>query len=257
MIRAFLFDLDGTLVQTEKMKALSYAVAVQRLLGLSQPDQRAIEAYREIIGASRDIASQHIMGKLELDDKLLPLTARYHVSQPWEVLTAMRTAIYADMVADPKILRQNQWPYTVDLLRVAKEATCKTALVTMSKRSDMLHVLHSLGIERSLDMVLTSEDIRRGKPDPEGYLLAAKRLQVDPEECLVLEDSVNGVRAAKAAGMNVIAIATPFTNAALHSEQIIKHAWIVHEPEKLAETVQRRIEEHNRTIHGVQDDAET
>lgn len=67
MIRAFMFDLDGTLVQTEKLKALSYAVAVQRLLGLSQPDHRAVEAYREIVGASRDIASRHIMEKLELE----------------------------------------------------------------------------------------------------------------------------------------------------------------------------------------------
>lgn len=48
MIRAFLFDLDGTLVQTEKLKGLSYAIAVQRLLELSQVDQRAIDSYREV-----------------------------------------------------------------------------------------------------------------------------------------------------------------------------------------------------------------
>ena len=64
MIRAFLFDLDGTLLQTEKLKALSYAIAVQRLLGLSQMDQRVIDAYREVLGASREIASRHIMEKL-------------------------------------------------------------------------------------------------------------------------------------------------------------------------------------------------
>ena len=55
MIRAIMFDLYGTLVQSEKMKALSYAVAVQRILGLSEPDQRAIEVYREIVGASGGI----------------------------------------------------------------------------------------------------------------------------------------------------------------------------------------------------------
>jgi beta-phosphoglucomutase-like phosphatase (HAD superfamily) len=250
MIRAFLFDLDGTLVQTEKMKALSYAVAVQRLLGLSQPDNRALEAYRQIVGASRDDASHHIMEKLELENVLRPMMMQYAVSEPWEVLTAMRTAIYTDMVADPKVLWENQWPYTVNLLRIAKEATCKTALVTMSRRNEVMHVVHSLSIERLLDLVLTGEDFSRGKPDPEGYLLAAKRLQTEPQECLVLEDSVNGVRAAKAAGMNVIAIATPFTNASLHSEQIIEHAWIVHQPEKLAETVKQRIIEHSATVHG-------
>lgn len=249
MIKAFIFDLDGTLVQTEKMKALSYAIATQRLLGLSQPDNRAIEAYREIVGASREVASRHIIEKLGLDNVLRPLLTKYQVSEPWKVLTAMRRTIYAEMVADPKVLRENQWPYTVHLLHIAKEATCKTALVTMSKRSDVMHVLHSLGIEHLLDLVLTGEDVSQGKPDPEGYLLAAKRLQIKPQECLVLEDSVNGVRAAKAAGMNIIAIATPFTNASLHSEQIIEHAWIVHDAEKLADTVQQLIAEHNRTVH--------
>lgn len=245
MIRAFLFDLDGTLVQTEKLKALSYAIAVQRLLGLSQADQRAIDSYREVLGTSRDIASRHIMEKLKLKNILYKHMAEYNVTQPWDVLTAMRSAICIDIIKDPEVLRENQRPYTIHLLRVVKESTCMTALVTMSKRSDVIHILHSLEIESLLDLVLNSENITHGKPDPEGYLLAAKKLQAEPHECLVLEDSVNGVRAAKAAGMNVVAIATPFTNASLHSEQIIEHAWIVHEPEKLAETVQRLIAEHN------------
>ncbi len=249
MIRAFIFDLDGTLVQTEKLKASSYAIAVQRLRGLSHPDRRAIEAYREIVGASRDIASRHIMQKLGLENDLRPLMTQYGVLEPWAVLTAMRMAIYSEMVADPKVLRDNQWPYTVALLDVVKEAACLTALVTMSRRNEVIHVLHALGIEQWLDLVLTAEDIERGKPDPEGYLLAAEKLKVLPEECLVLEDSVNGVRAGLAAGMSVIAIATPFTSAGLHSEHIIEHAWIVHEPEKLAETVRRRLQEQERPAH--------
>ncbi len=161
----------------------------------------------------------------------------------------MRTDIYSNMVSEPKVLRDNQCPYTVDLLRTAKETACLTALVTMSKRNDMLHVLHSLGIEQSLDLVLTAEDVKQGKPDPELYLLAAQRLGVPPKECLVLEDSVNGVRAAVAAGMNVVAIATPFTNTGLHSSQIIGDNWIVHEPEKLTEIARRRIETHDQTAH--------
>ncbi len=249
MIRAIIFDLDGVLVQTEKMKALSYAIAVQRLRGLSEPDSKVIEAYREIVGAARDVASRHIMDRLGLEKELRPHMTQYGAVEPWEVLTAMRTDIYSNMVSEPKVLRDNRWPHTVDLLRTAKETACLTALVTMSKRNDVLHVLHSLGIEQSLDLVLTVEDVKRGKPDPELYLLAAQRLGVPPKECLVLEDSVNGVRAAVAAGMNVVAIATPFTNAGLHSSQIIGDTWIVHEPEKLTEIVRRRIETHDQTAH--------
>lgn len=249
MIRAIIFDLDGVLVQTEKLKAHSYAIAVQRICGLDEPDSRAIEAYREIVGAAREVTSRYVMDKLGLESKLRPLMAQYDASEPWDVLTAIRMKIYSEMVADPKVLRDNRWPHTVELLRVAKEASCLTALVTLSKRNDVLHVLHSLGIEQSLDLVITAEDVRRGKPDPEMYLLAARKLEVPPSECLVLEDSVNGVKAAAAAGMNVVAIATPFTNAGLHSSQIIEEAWIVHEPEKVAEVVRQRIEAHQRTNH--------
>jgi beta-phosphoglucomutase-like phosphatase (HAD superfamily) len=246
MIKAFLFDLDGTLVQTEKLKAQSYAIAVQRLLGLARPEQRAIDAYEEMLGTSREIASQHIVEKLKLEKVLKEHMTEYNVTQPRDVLTAMRSSIYIDMIMDPEAVRQNQWPYSVHLLHTARKYACKVALVTMSKRKEVVHVLHSLGIENLLDLVLTGEDITHSKPDPEGYLLAARKLEVAPQECLVLEDSVNGVRAARAAGMYVIAIATPFTNASLHSKQIIEDAWIVHKPEKLVETVQRLVTEHNR-----------
>ncbi len=249
MINAIMFDLDGTLVQSEKLKALSYAIATQRLRGLPEPENRAIEAYREIVGASRDVASRHIMDSLELEPELQPLMADHGVSQAWEVLSAMRKEIYDDMVADPQVLRDNQWPYTIDLLRVARETACRTALATMSYRQEALHVLKSLDLEQYLDEVLTREDVQNAKPDPEIYLLAAQRLDVQPQDCLVLEDSLNGVRAGVAAGMNVIAVATPFTAAGLHSSQVLEHAWVVHEPEKLLDVVRDRIAEHNRSDH--------
>ena len=217
MINAIIFDLDGTLVQTEKLKAFSYATAAQQILGLSEPDPRAIEAYREIVGAAREVASRHIMDQLELETTLTTMKSENGVSEPWDVLTAIRTKIYDQMVADPQVIRDNQWPHTVGLLCVAHETACQTALATMSYREEAVHVLRSLDLEWSLDQVLTREDVEQPKPDPEIYLLAASRLEVQPQDCLVLEDSPNGVRAGVAAGMNVIAVATPFTIAGLHS----------------------------------------
>jgi HAD superfamily hydrolase (TIGR01509 family) len=143
----------------------------------------------------------------------------------------MRTRTYNEIVADPQVLRDNQWPHTVGLLRVAKDTHCRTALATMSYRKEALHVLRALDLERSLDVILTREDVQQAKPDPEIYLLAAEKLGVQPQDCLVLEDSPNGVRAAVAAGTNVIAVATPFTIAGLHSSQVLDHAWVVHDPE--------------------------
>lgn len=247
-----MFDLDGTLVQTEKLKARSYAIVVQHLLKLPQPDARAVKAYQQIVGATQDMASKHITATLGLEDKLRPLMGEYKVSQPYLVLKSMRQAVYAAMVADPGVIRRNKWPYTIELLRLVKENSCLTALVTNSLPKDALHVLHSLGIENLLDLIITGADVKQGKPSPMSYRRAIKELRVPAEECLALEDSVSGVRAAAAAGVNVIAIATPFTNAGLHQSEVVNHAWIVHHPAELVAEVMRRIAEHNRMLHGNQ-----
>ena len=252
-----MFDLDGVVVQSEKLKAQAYAMAVQRLRGLPEPEPRAIEAYRTIVGASREVAAQFVIDELDLEPDLRPLMADYGASEPHEVLTEIRTGIYNDVVADPQVLRDNQWPHTVSLLRIAKETGCRTGLATSSLRDMTLHVLRALDLERSLDLVLTREDIQQPKPDPEIYLLAAKRFELPPEELLVVEDSANGVRAAVAAGTNVIAFATPFTAKSLHETKVVEHDRILHESDKLLAMVRRVIEEHERGAHEGKDEQET
>ena len=253
MIRAFLFDLDGTLVQTEKLKALSYAIASQRLLGLDEPDQRAVEAYRAIVGSEREVASRFVMDQLGLEPELRSRMESEGADQPWSLLTTMRKSIYDEMVADPQVLRDNQWPHTIGLLRIVKEAGCRTALTTMSHREEALHVLRAIGLEETLDLVLARDDVTKPKPDPEIYLKALEILDVAPNEAMVLEDSPMGVRAAVAAGANVIALAAPFTTAGLHRDQVLPHAWVVHEPDELLDTVQRLMDDHDRTAHPTQE----
>ena len=250
MIRAMIFDLDGVVVQSEKLKAQAFAMAVQQLRGLSKPDPRVIEMYRTIVGASGEVAAQFVIDQLGLEPDLAPLMEKYGVSQPWQALTEIWTAIYNEMVADPQVLRDNQWPHTVGLLRLAKESGCRTGLATSSLRDMALHALRALDLERSLDLVLTREDVEKPKPDPEIYLLAARRLDLSPEECLVVEDSTNGVRAAVAAGMNVIAFATPFTVKGLHESKVLDHKWILHESDKLLDMAQRVMREHELRVHG-------
>ena len=202
-----------------------------------------------MVGSSREVVSRHIVDSLALEEDLRPLLAEYGASETWEVLGAMRRAIYDEMVADPQAVRDNQWPHTVGLLRMAKENNCLTGLATLSARQEALHFVRALGLEDSLDLILAREDVKNAKPDPEIYLLAAQRLEVQLRDCLVIEDSANGVGAGVAAGMNVVAFATPFTSASLHATQVVDHKWIVHDPEKLLDLVNERIAEHNRMAH--------
>jgi beta-phosphoglucomutase-like phosphatase (HAD superfamily) len=99
--------------------------------------------------------------------------AEQGATTPEEVLTALRVRIYNEMVSDPAVIRANEWPHTTGLLRVAKETFCGTALATMSQRKEALHVLQALGLESYLDVILSREDVKNAKPDPEIYLLGS------------------------------------------------------------------------------------
>ena len=94
MIQAIMFDLDGVLVQSEKLKAQAYAMAVQRIRDLSEPDPQAIEAYRAIVGASREVAAQFVIDQLDLEPDIRPLMQEHGGAEPWEVLTEIRLDIY-------------------------------------------------------------------------------------------------------------------------------------------------------------------
>lgn len=245
MIKAIIFDLDGVLVQTEKLKSLAYAKAVKRIRNLPEPDFRASDAYREVVGAPRETTSTYVMNKLGLEDDLRPLIKKYNVSRPVDALTAVRYEIYYEMIGDPQVIRNNQWPHAIIVLKMAKKNFCKIGLATLSKRKDVEYVIETLGIKKMLDVVVTAEDVSKGKPDPEIYLLVSKKLGVNPSECLVIEDSVNGVKSGLSAGMNVLAIATPFTKDSLFSSGIINTKWII-KPQNIEQAVQNRISKINK-----------
>ena len=89
------------------------------------------------------------------------------------------------------------------------------AVATSATRRDLERVLGELGLRACFDVVGTADDVRWGKPHPEVYLRAAADLGVDPSACVVFEDAVVGVQAARAAGMRVIGVTTAHTTAEL------------------------------------------
>ncbi len=87
----------------------------------------------------------------------------------------------------------------------------KLGLVSSSNGEFVKFILKSAGIEKYFLTIISSDDVKKEKPAPEGFLLAAKNLQTEPNECIVIEDSEKGVLAAKNAGMKVIAIPNEYT----------------------------------------------
>jgi HAD superfamily hydrolase (TIGR01509 family) len=96
-------------------------------------------------------------------------------------------------------------PGAVDTVR-RLTARYPSTVVSGSSRAEVEAVLQALAVRDCFEWFVGAEDTARGKPFPDGYLLASARLGVAPAECLVLEDSTAGIRAARAAGMRVVAV---------------------------------------------------
>lgn len=187
-IKAYLFDLDGTLVDSE----ILWVQAICSWLRAQGLDPSREQVMDWVYGrAWRDIYRQIIDRYPSLG---LTLEAMEQALRP--SFAALNDA------ADTRIQS------SVRLL--ARLASCyPVAIVTGSPRYDAEVAIDRIDVRRYLRFMLTSEDYAPGKPDPAGFLLAARRLQCAPGKCLVFEDSAAGVQAAKSAGMYCVALARP------------------------------------------------
>ena len=186
--QAIFFDLDGTLLDTERL----WVQAVQAFLnerGLAcTPDEATALVYgRAWHDIYHDLAARHpdlALGAAKVNEMLRPrfLKLRHE--------------------------RDVRIPTSVGLLK-RLAATHPVAIVSGSPREEVADSVALMGIGPLLRFFLGSEDYQPGKPDPACFLLAAQRLGAVPAHCLVFEDSAAGVRAAKAAGMTCVALARP------------------------------------------------
>jgi HAD superfamily hydrolase (TIGR01509 family) len=183
-IRGFLFDLDGTLVDSERETAEAMARALLRGQGI------AIEPY------DRDF----IVGRswVAIYDSL---AARYPQLAWSREETIAQTAVLRDEVFAE--LGVTVLPGACAVLGWTQGRP--RALVTGSSRVEVTQVLPLIGPEATFPVIVAAEDVTRSKPAPDGYLAAMAALSLRPAECLVIEDSVAGIAAGRSAGCLVVA----------------------------------------------------
>ncbi len=242
VIEAWIFDLDGTLVQTERLKALSYARAAIELRPGEIDEDEVLEAFKQVVGRSRQEVAEALLERFGLREAARARVEQYGVHEPWQAFVQIRLGYYHAMLEDPQVLLANQWPHNMALLQAARQAGCKVALVTMSTCEQARHVLRALRLAKAFDFVATRDDVEFGKPNPEIYHLALRALKVPADRAVAIEDSAVGVQAALAAGVHVVAVATPFTREGLHALGSLPPEWIVDEAQALPQVVQRIVD---------------
>lgn len=97
-------------------------------------------------------------------------------------------------------------PYTIELLQKMKDLGMKTALASSSSREDVVYEMSRLGALEHFDAIICGDQVTKSKPDPEIFVKAAGMLGADPSACMGLEDSFNGVKACKAAGLYTVMV---------------------------------------------------
>jgi beta-phosphoglucomutase family hydrolase len=185
-IAAILWDLDGVIVDSAPFHYEAYRrVLAARGVLLSEERFR-----KELLGLRNEAILQALLGATG------PAEARR--------LAAQKEAIFRRLLRG----RVRALPGALPLLRRARQAGLRQAIVSSTPRRNIATILKELGAGELLDAVVGEEDAARGKPDPEGFLIAAARLGVPPQGCVVIEDAPQGIAAGKAAGMRVIAVST-------------------------------------------------
>lgn len=187
---AILFDMDGVVIDTHQaVTAFWEALARQHGVRLT-PD--LFDQY--IYGSPALYTLDHVFPQLPADE-------RERVIQ--NLVDSETTQAYVEVAG------------VSALLRALKQRGIPTALVTSGERWKVDEVLRQLGLRGVFTVEVTAGDIRQGKPHPECYLLAAQKLGMKPERCIVFEDSINGMKAGVTAGAFGIGVRPAHLAAAL------------------------------------------
>ncbi len=120
-----------------------------------------------------------------------------------------------------------------------RDAGVPCAVGSSTHRANIDLSLGLIGLTEFFRAIITAEDVSHGKPDPEVFLKGANALGKDPSRCVVFEDALVGIAAARAGGMKVVAVATTHPAAELHEADTVVHRLDELVPQKLAQTLWR------------------
>jgi beta-phosphoglucomutase-like phosphatase (HAD superfamily) len=243
VIRAIIFDMDGTLVRTEHLKMLSYSQALDLLDPSTEHLRQAAEAFRDVVGLSREDVADHLLERMGLCEVAARRADELGLAAPRDALLSERVQIYLDMVQGPGALRPYRTRETVDFLFASRDAGYLVALATGATCETASKVLTSIDLADCFDAIISGYDVPHNKPAPDIYLLAGERLKARPHECLAIEDSQVGVRSAVSAGLRCIAVTTAYTSKGVHECGLIDDEWIVDDPADVPAVARRMLAE--------------
>lgn len=192
-----IFDIDGTIVDNMHLHAEAFGVFADRhgLPALTREDRARLDGRR--------------------NSEIFPILFKREVGRDeWQAYEREKEGLYREL-SKGRLLPMKGLHALLD--RLVKERI-PMALATSAPQPNVAHTLAELGLAEAFSIIVRGDEVARGKPAPDVFIEAARRLGVDAADCLVFEDAPMGIEAAHAAGMRVVALTTSFQLA--HLEQL-------------------------------------
>ncbi len=199
-MKAVLFDMDGVVVDN-----LPYHV-----------DAWLLFCERHGIPLTREVFYRELNG-MNSKDTFEWFYKREMTREEIEVLEEEKEILYRDFYRD----HMKPANGLLVFLKLLRSQGIKTALATSAGPGNIDFIVDGLGIRDQFDAIIGGAEVKKGKPDPEIYLKAAAMVQVDPADCWVIEDSLQGISSGLNAGMQVVGITTSHTASELAHTQLI------------------------------------
>ena len=190
-IKAVLFDMDGLMVDTESLSTEAFINSAK-----AQGYNMTKEETLKVLGFTKANIYQFWIDYFQgtnVDGKKL-------VDDHYEYI---ENVLYT--------VGPEKMPYVEELLKYLRENNYKIAVASSSDTADIKNNLEKTKLEKYIDEIASGAEVENGKPAPDVFLLAAKRLGVDAKDCLILEDSKAGIKAGKASGAMVFMVPDMFT----------------------------------------------
>lgn len=202
-MKTLIFDMDDTLANTTPIHKKSFKECF--LNYNCDIDTIPLQIQKNFFGKTMEVITQEILDYFKLD---------------LDVETFLKKR---EKLVLPKLKEVKGMPGFEELIKFLREYKGKKAIATSSRQVEADTVIDALQIRDLFDVIVTSKDITKSKPDPDIFLKAANNLGSDPTDCIVFEDSDNGITAAKAAGM--LAVGIP--NSMFNTHQSLNQADII------------------------------
>lgn len=183
--RAVLWDMDGTLIDSEEFHWISWRDTMARE-GIAITHEQFLSSF----GLRNDSILPRWLGDAATPERL-------------ERIANAKEELYRQRIRRDGI---SALPGVADWLRRLHDQGWRQAIASAAPRANVDAVLEALSATRIFQAIVSAEDVHRGKPDPEVFLTAAARVGASPDKCIVVEDAVAGVQGARSAGMRSIGI---------------------------------------------------